>query len=62
VIVERFILEKGRKECCYVRTKRLHINRALGGNSHYCAAYVHIDAGFGEGQEDDKGGYVCVEL
>ena len=35
-----------RKEYHYdVQTKRLHINRAFGGNCHYCVINVDTDAG-----------------
>jgi len=32
----------------------------LLGNSHYCAAYVDIDAGTGTGKETGKAGYMSV--
>jgi len=43
-----------------VRPKGFYAGGTFGSNSHYCAAYVDIDAGTGTGKEAGKAGYMSV--
>jgi hypothetical protein len=41
--------------------KRLHVNRAFGGDCYHCVIDGDIDAGTAAGQETGKGGCLSVE-